>query len=84
MAQAQKNRLNQGGRIDRSKPLSFTFNGKKLQGYQVDTAADGREAVGALERTGQNQVQAAKLLGVTRDRLRYRMKKFGFLADPRG
>jgi transcriptional regulator with PAS, ATPase and Fis domain len=39
---------------------------------------------GALERAGQNQVQAAKLLGVTRDRLRYRMKKFGFLADSRG
>ncbi len=32
----------------------------------------------ALERTGQNQVRAAKMLGISRDTLRYRMKKFGF------
>ncbi len=31
----------------------------------------------ALERTGGNQVQAAALLGITRDRLRYRLKKHG-------
>lgn len=46
MAQAQKNRLNQGGRIDRSKPLSFKFNGKKLQGYQGDTIASALLANG--------------------------------------
>jgi len=39
MAQTQKNRLNQGGRIDRNKPLSFEFNGKKLQGFEGDTIA---------------------------------------------
>ncbi len=33
-------RLAQGGRlIDRSKPLGFTFNGKRLKGYQGDTLA---------------------------------------------
>lgn len=33
-------RLNNGGRlIDRSKPVSFDFNGKKLTGYQGDTLA---------------------------------------------
>jgi len=37
--------------------------------------------VRALEQVGQNQVRAAKLLGVSRDTLRYRMKKFGLL-DP--
>ncbi|MCP3979302.1 MAG: sigma-54-dependent Fis family transcriptional regulator [bacterium] len=33
----------------------------------------------ALERTSRNQVKAAKLLGISRDTLRYRMKKFGLL-----
>ena len=35
----------------------------------------------ALEQAGQNQVQAAKLLGISRDTLRYRMKKFGLLKE---
>ena len=33
----------------------------------------------ALQVTGGNQVQAAKLLNLTRDVLRYRMKKYGYL-----
>ena len=32
---------------------------------------------GALEETRGNQTQAARKLGITRDTLRYRMKKFG-------
>ncbi len=33
-------RLSKGGRlIDRSKPLSFTFNGRRMEGYQGDTLA---------------------------------------------
>lgn len=35
--------------------------------------------VQALEKTAQNQTQAARLLGLTRDALRYRMKKFDLL-----
>jgi transcriptional regulator with PAS, ATPase and Fis domain len=35
----------------------------------------------ALEQAAQNQVRAAKLLGISRDTLRYRMKKFGLLED---
>ena len=35
----------------------------------------------ALDRAGQNQVRAAKLLGISRDTLRYRMKKFGLLEE---
>jgi DNA-binding NtrC family response regulator len=35
----------------------------------------------ALARSNHNQVQAAKLLGVSRDTLRYRMKKFGLLEN---
>ena len=33
----------------------------------------------ALERAGGNQSQAARLLGISRDALRYKMKKFGLL-----
>jgi DNA-binding NtrC family response regulator len=41
-----------------------------------------KHAIGeALDRTGQNQVRAAKILGISRDTLRYRMKKFGFAED---
>jgi DNA-binding protein Fis len=33
----------------------------------------------ALEISGGNQIRAAKLLGISRDVLRYRMKKFGWI-----
>ena len=39
MSSNQNNRLETGGRIDRSKPLTFTWNGKQFQGYQGDTLA---------------------------------------------
>ena len=43
-----------------------------------------REAITrALEQVSQNQVRAAKLLGISRDTLRYRMKKFGMLENVR-
>jgi two-component system response regulator AtoC len=42
-----------------------------------------RELVGlALRQTGGNQTHAAKLLDVSRDALRYKMKKFGFDSEP--
>jgi len=34
----------------------------------------------ALEKTGRNVTRAARLLGLTRDTMRYRMEKFGFVA----
>jgi len=36
----------------------------------------------ALDATGGNQVRAARLLGISRDALRTRMKRFGFLSSP--
>jgi len=33
----------------------------------------------ALQKAQNNQTQAARLLGISRDALRYKMKKFGFL-----
>lgn len=35
----QHNRLPSGGRIDRTKPITFYFNGKKFTGYHGDTLA---------------------------------------------
>ncbi len=42
----QKQRLSDGGTIDRSKPLSFTFDGRKYVGYQGDTLASALLANG--------------------------------------
>jgi len=39
--------------------------------------AEKRLVVQALERTGWNQTRAAKLLGLNRDQIRYRVEKFG-------
>jgi DNA-binding NtrC family response regulator len=33
----------------------------------------------ALGRTGGNQTEAAELLGISRDQLRYRMEKYGLI-----
>lgn len=43
---SQPNRLNQGGSIDRSKPLDFTFNGLRYSGYEGDTLASALLANG--------------------------------------
>lgn len=42
----QTNRLNAGGRIDRSRPITFQFNGRTYQGYQGDTLASALLANG--------------------------------------
>jgi len=42
----QKYRLASGGRIDRGKPLTFTFNSLQLQGFQGDTIASALLANG--------------------------------------
>ncbi len=39
-------RLEQGGRIDRSKPLTFTYNGREMRGFQGDTLASALLANG--------------------------------------
>lgn len=43
---SQRNRLQNGGRIDRSKSLTFTYNGKLLKGYAGDTLASALLANG--------------------------------------
>ncbi len=43
---SQKNRLPQGGRIDRTRPLDFTFNGQRFQGCAGDSLASALLANG--------------------------------------
>ncbi len=43
---SQVNRLREGGRIDRARTLSFTFNGKQYQGHAGDTLASALLANG--------------------------------------
>ncbi len=45
----QQRRLDTGGRIDRTTPLEFTFNGKSYSGYQGDTLASALIANGVTE-----------------------------------
>ncbi len=42
----QRNRLSEGGRINRRKPLMFTFDGRRLMGYEGDTLASALLANG--------------------------------------
>lgn len=43
---AQTNRLGTGGRVDRSEPVSFRFNGRQLEGFSGDTLASALLANG--------------------------------------
>ncbi len=49
----QVNRLRSGGLIDRSKPIAFTFNGQRLQGFAGDTLASALLAngIGVISRS---------------------------------
>ena len=42
----QSYRTDDGGRIDRSKPLTFSFDGRSYTGYQGDTLASALLANG--------------------------------------
>ena len=46
MAAGQPNRLQHGGRIDRSRPLAFSFDGRAYEGFAGDTLASALMAAG--------------------------------------
>lgn len=55
-------------------PMGLGFDSLKLEHLEAQAIWE------ALRRCGQNQVQAAKLLGISRQSLRRRMERFGHLA----
>jgi len=54
-------------------PLDIPAEGLSLKGVEKELV------IKALENTNGNQTRAAKLLGISRDALRYKMQKFGLL-----
>ena len=58
-----------------SLPVALPAEGLRLEEVERDLVRQ------ALESTGGNQVRAARLLGISRDALRNRMKKFGLLGS---
>ncbi|MSV27303.1 MAG: PAS domain S-box protein [Bryobacterales bacterium] len=56
-------------------PIPRELAGAPGDGVSLDER-ERRLLANALEKTSGNQAQAARLLGITRDRLRYKMKKF--------
>jgi DNA-binding NtrC family response regulator len=56
-------------------PVALPSEGLRLEEVERDLVRQ------ALEATEGNQVRAARLLGISRDALRNRMKKFGFLSS---
>ena len=59
---------------EKAAPMALPVEGVRLEEVERDLVRQ------ALEATGGNQVRAARLLGISRDALRTRMKKFGFLS----
>jgi DNA-binding NtrC family response regulator len=62
--------------VAKTAAVSLPVNGLRLEEVERDLVRQ------ALDATGGNQVRAARLLGISRDALRSRMKKFGFLSSP--
>ncbi len=62
-------------------PVSLESFELPKEGFELDRLNDLEVRIlrQALERTHNNQVHAAQLLGVTRDRLRYRLQKYGLV-----
>jgi DNA-binding NtrC family response regulator len=68
--------------ISKDSPVPAEADGDGLQvalGAMTLEEIERRAISMALEKSNHNQVQAARLLGISRDTLRYRMKKFGLV-----
>jgi DNA-binding NtrC family response regulator len=68
------------GLLDRSGEPASRWHGFHLpEGGIVLEEVERDLLLQALEATRRNQTKSAEMLGLTRDALRYRMKKFGFM-----
>ena len=56
-------------------------HGDVLGGAIISSKKDRAVLHEIIKMTGGNQTKAARLLDITRDALRYRMQKFGFLQE---
>jgi DNA-binding NtrC family response regulator len=63
-----------GAEATKAAPVSLPADGLRLEEVERDLVRQ------ALDATAGNQVRAARLLGISRDALRTRMKRFGFLS----
>jgi DNA-binding NtrC family response regulator len=72
-----------GGGDDRTGPCNLEQYTLPDDGFDLKRLAEleSRLLRQALERTHNNQVRAAQLLHVSRDRLRYRLQKYGLLGE---
>ncbi|MBM3330204.1 MAG: hypothetical protein FJY67_12190 [Calditrichaeota bacterium] len=69
-----------GGLAEVSSPVLNQNLGIEIPAEGLSMEAVEHELVlKALDKSGQNQTRAARMLGITRDSLRYKMKKFGLL-----
>jgi DNA-binding NtrC family response regulator len=66
-----------------SAPWTFNVNGFRLppEGFDLDQLSELEAAIlrQAMERTGNNQAEASRLLNISRSRLRYRLEKLDML-----
>ena len=64
------------GALEEEGSISFSIpNGFSLIHHVI--GVEGKFIQAALRKTGNNQVEAARILGITRDQFRYKMKKAG-------
>jgi DNA-binding NtrC family response regulator len=76
--------IQQGAQTRSSEDVDETADAVSMPVGSMTLEEMEREAiVRALDQVSHNQVRAAKLLGISRDTLRYRMKKFGLLEGVR-
>lgn len=74
--------LRDPGRLPAGKPKLLILPLPAIHNSDLLEEQERQLLLQALDQTGQNQARAARVLGTSRDRLRYKMKKHGLLGAP--